>query len=97
MDDDPRKYEPHINTPRFQDYAGEFTPEPSVSISLSKDRQRVVDTVIALYNGKIAEHLEDFEAVYAKAAVYDDIMSFADTRYVIVDARHPLVSARCSH
>lgn len=82
MGDDPRKYEPRIDASKFQDDAGEFTPEPSESIPLSKDRQHAVDTVIALYNGKMAEHLEDFEAVYAKAAVYDDIMSFADTRCV---------------
>lgn len=79
MDDDPRKYEPHVNTAKFLDYAGEFTPAPD-SLKLKEDRQRVVDTVIAMYNGKIAEHLEDFEAVYAKASIYDDIASFADTR-----------------
>lgn len=80
MKDDPRNYEPHVTTSRFLDFKGEYTPNPSVSKTLSPDRKRVVDTVIAMYNGKIAEVLEDFEAVYAKESIYDDIMSFADTR-----------------
>lgn len=79
-DDDPRQYEPHVTTGRFLDYRGEYTPNPAASLRLPGDRQRVVDTVIAMYNGKIADHLDDFVAVYPKSAIYDDIMSFADTR-----------------
>ncbi|KAK9900342.1 hypothetical protein P389DRAFT_192614 [Cystobasidium minutum MCA 4210] len=80
MKDDPREYEPHVQTANFLDYRGEYTPHPADSLQLPEDRQRVVDTVIAMYNGKISEHLEDFEACYAKESIYDDIMSFADTR-----------------
>lgn len=82
MKDDPREYEPHVQTANFLDYRGEYTPHPADSLQLPEDRQRVVDTVIAMYNGKISEHLEDFEACYAKESIYDDIMSFADTRCV---------------
>lgn len=80
MKETAKDYEPHVTTSRFLDYRGEYTPNPSESQQLPEDRRRVVDLVIAMYNGKIEEHWEDFEACYAKDSIYDDIMSFADTR-----------------
>jgi hypothetical protein len=86
MSDDPRKYEPHVDTSDFLDSNGEYTPDSSKSIKLPQDRQRIVDTVVSMYSGKIESVLKDFEACYAKNSLYDDIMSFSDTRCVISSA-----------
>lgn len=82
MESDPRHYEPRVDTTAFLDSNGEYTPSTQKSLNLPPDRQRIVNTVIEMYNGQITDILDDFQAVYSKSSVYDDIMSFADTRYV---------------
>jgi hypothetical protein len=69
MTDDPRKYEPRVVTSEFLDAQGDYTPDPSKSVSLPPERQRIVDTVVALYSGKIASIPKEVEAVYAPKAV----------------------------
>lgn len=84
MEDDSRDYEPHVRTARFRDFRGEFTPlpYPGMTVDLTKDQQRLVDTILAMYNGKIAENLEDFEALYSKSVIYDNGLAFVESRYV---------------
>ena len=73
MTDEPRKYEPRVNTADFLDADGDYTPDASKSLQLTPERQRIVDTVIALYNGKAADSVQDIIDVYAPRSVYDDI------------------------
>ena len=80
MSNDPKAYEPHVNTADFLDSKGEYEPDPSQSVSLPADRQKIVDTVIAMYNGKMADNVQEMKATYHPKSVYDDILSFADTR-----------------
>lgn len=94
MKETAKDYEPHVTTSRFLDYRGEYTPNPSESRQLPEDRRRVVDLVIAMYNGKIEQHWEEFEACYSKDSIYDDIMSFADTR--CVGERHQYSAGYCT-
>lgn len=71
------------NAPTNEDYE----PTPSRSISLSADRQHILDSVLRLYSGS-ATHKDDSTGetdmrVYAKTAVYDDVWSYCDTRFKI--------------
>ncbi|QIW94696.1 hypothetical protein AMS68_000214 [Peltaster fructicola] len=72
-----------INAPTNEDYE----PTPSRSITLSANRQHIVDSVLRLYSGS-ATHKDDSTGeqdmrVYAKTSVYDDVWSYCDTRYKI--------------
>ena len=49
-------------------------------ITLSPERQKIVNSITALYSGSASE--SDM-LVYAEKAVYDDPWSFCDTRYKI--------------
>ena len=73
MTDDPRKYEPRVDTADFLDANGEYTPDASKSLQLTPERQKIVDTVVALYNGKAADVVQDVIDVYTPRSVYDDI------------------------
>lgn len=75
-----RKYEPHVNTADFLDADGEYTPVPAKSLPLPPERQKIVDTVIGMYNGRIKELAKDMERCYHEQSTYDDIMSFSNTR-----------------
>jgi len=71
------------SAPKNEDYE----PTPSQSITLTADRQAIVDAVIRLYSGS-GNHKDDSTGerdmhVYAKTSVYDDIASYCDTRYKI--------------
>ena len=79
---DPRQYEPRIDTAPFLDDQKEYSPVPSKSLSLPPERQKIVDTVIGMYNGRMKDLSGEMEEVYHEKSVYDDIMSFADTRCV---------------
>jgi len=68
-----RRFEPHLDTSKFLPYK----PNPEKSLALPKDRQRVVDAVIALYSSKASE---EATLHYHKESVYDDLLSFCDTR-----------------
>nr|OQO30804.1 hypothetical protein B0A51_01465 [Rachicladosporium sp. CCFEE 5018] len=71
------------NAPKNEDYE----PNPSKSISLSPDRQHILDSILRLYSGSgtndgEATGVKDMR-VYAHKAVYDDIASYCDTRFKI--------------
>jgi hypothetical protein len=80
MSEDPRSYEPHVNTADFLNSKGEYEPDASKSLSLPADRQRIVDTVVKMYNAQLDSCLEDYKATYHRSSVYDDILSFSNTR-----------------
>ena len=84
MNDDPRDYEPQVHTARFRDFRGEFTPlpYPGMTEQLTKDQERLVDTVIAMYAGTIAEHLNDFKVLYSTSVIFDDGLAYIQTRWV---------------
>lgn len=62
--------------------AGEvdYEPHPENSIPLSSEQEKIVDAICQLYG---AQPSEEVMQVYAEKAVYDDILSYADTRYKI--------------
>lgn len=87
---DPTKHEPHPNPqaltfnqsdPSKNTSAGvDYEPHPEQSIKLPDSRQKIVDAICTLYsNGASEENMQ----VYAEKAVYDDPLSFCDTRYKI--------------
>ncbi|EME39848.1 hypothetical protein DOTSEDRAFT_82630 [Dothistroma septosporum NZE10] len=65
----------------------DYEPHPEQSIPLSPERQHVLDSILRLYSGSgthdaNATGAQDMR-VYAKKSVYDDILSYCDTRYKI--------------
>jgi len=58
----------------------DYEPHPENSIKLSPERQHIVDSICRLYSGSASE--EDMQ-VYDEKAVYDDPLSYCDTRYKI--------------
>lgn len=72
MSDDPRKYEPRVDTSEFLDATGDYSPDPSKSLTLPPERQKIVDTVVALYSGQISNIPKDVEAVYAPRSVCEN-------------------------
>lgn len=58
----------------------DYEPHPEKSIPLDAERQKIVNSICNLYSGSASE--EDMQ-VYAAAAVYDDPLSYCDTRHKI--------------
>jgi hypothetical protein len=68
--------DPSKNTSSGVDYE----PYPDKSIPLDPAREKIVQSICALYSGSASE--SDMR-VYAEEAVYDDPWSYCDTRYKI--------------
>ncbi|KAI4740773.1 hypothetical protein E4T50_08806 [Aureobasidium sp. EXF-12298] len=58
----------------------DYEPHPEKSIKLEPEREKIVQSICALYSGGANEELMQ---VYAEKAVYDDPWSYCDTRYKI--------------
>ena len=58
----------------------DYRPDPSQSIPLPANRQKIVDAITSLYSGGASESLM---RVYASKAIYDDPWSYCDTRFKI--------------
>jgi len=58
----------------------DYEPHPEKSIKLEPEREKIVQSICALYSGGASEELMQ---VYAEKAVYDDPWSYCDTRYKI--------------
>ncbi|KAL5387082.1 hypothetical protein DPSP01_003692 [Paraphaeosphaeria sporulosa] len=58
----------------------DYEPHPEDSIPLEPKRERIVQAICNLYSGSASE--TDMQ-VYAEEAIYDDPLSFCDTRYKI--------------
>jgi hypothetical protein len=72
-----KKYERHPKPPLGPDGKASYAPDPSKSIPIPPERQSIVDTITRLYSCKATE--EDFK-VYDEKAIYDDPLSYCDTR-----------------
>lgn len=76
MTSNSRQFEPRHDASRFAPY----TPDPQNSLPLPPDRMAMLRDIISLYAGNPSE-----EAMrhYHEESVYDDPLSFCDTRYKI--------------
>ncbi|CAI4212368.1 unnamed protein product [Parascedosporium putredinis] len=72
--------EPHPELPTNEAGEVDYTPIPERSLSLSPGRQRIMQHILNLYCGSASE--SDMMA-YAEQAVYDDPLSYCDTRHKI--------------
>ncbi|KAI1613017.1 hypothetical protein EDD37DRAFT_648537 [Exophiala viscosa] len=84
-----KNYEPHPNPhklagddadPRNVSKNVDYEPHPERSVSISPEHKKIVDTITRLYCGSASE---DDMQVYAAKAIYDDPLSYCDTRYKI--------------
>ena len=74
------KFEPHPDAEALTGTEGkkiDYEPHPEKSIEISAEHEEIVRAITALYSGSASE--KDL-AVYAETAVYDDPLSFCDTR-----------------
>ena len=58
----------------------DFEPHPERSLKVSQEHQQIINAITNLYGGSASE--EDMQ-VYDNKAVYDDPLSYCDTRYKI--------------
>jgi hypothetical protein len=72
-----KKYEPHADTPKKPDGSADYAPDLSKSVSIPPERQAIVDTVQRLYSITFTD--KDLE-IYDSKAIYDDPLSYCDTR-----------------
>ncbi|KAL0631481.1 hypothetical protein Q9L58_009640 [Maublancomyces gigas] len=81
-----RQFEPRHDSSRFAPY----TPNPQNSLPLPSDRMAMLRDIISLYAGNPSE-----EAMrhYHEESVYDDPLSFCDTRYKIAGQWYGLPKA----
>ncbi|KAM3073455.1 hypothetical protein ACMFMG_004647 [Clarireedia jacksonii] len=80
-----KDHEPHPNPhalikPDSDSGEVNYTPNPSASISLSPEREKILKGITSLYSGSASE--EDMK-VYTENAIYDDPWSNCDSRYKI--------------
>ncbi|KAF2437118.1 hypothetical protein EJ08DRAFT_623626 [Tothia fuscella] len=77
---DPQALTGHSDPSRNSSTGVDYEPNPSASIKLEPNRQKIVESICNLYSGSASE--KDME-VYAEESVYDDPWSYCDTRYKI--------------
>ena len=65
----------------------DYTPHPSDSLPISPTHQHIVTSITNLYSGSASE--TDM-SVYSPKAIYDDPVSYCDTRYKIAGQWHGL-------
>ena len=58
----------------------DYEPHPERSLKVSAEHQHIIDAITNLYSGSCSE--EDMQ-VYDEKAIYDDPLSYCDTRYKI--------------
>jgi hypothetical protein len=80
-----KDHEPHPNPhalthPDSNNGEVNYTPNPSASIKLSPEREKILKGITSLYSGSASE--EDMR-VYTENAIYDDPWSYCDNRYKI--------------
>ena len=71
-----------------------YEPHPERSVKVSSEHQKIVDAIQRLYSGSSSE--QDME-VYSEKSIYDDPVSYCDTRYKIAGQWYglPKVSISC--
>ncbi|KIW68271.1 hypothetical protein PV04_04228 [Phialophora macrospora] len=82
-DDLHQKYEPHPDPRQLTGHEGkavDYEPRPEKSLKISPEHEAIVKSISNLYSGSASE--SDM-SVYAEKAIYDDPLSYCDTRYKI--------------
>ncbi|KAK4934246.1 hypothetical protein LTR28_010767, partial [Elasticomyces elasticus] len=77
---DPKALTSNSDTAQNSSSGVDYEPHPEKSIKLEPERQKIVDSICRLYSGSASE--EDMQ-VYAEKSIYDDPLSYCDTRYKI--------------
>ncbi|KAF2741459.1 hypothetical protein EJ04DRAFT_480859 [Polyplosphaeria fusca] len=77
---DPQALTGHSDPTQNNSAGIDYEPNPSKSISLEPEHEKIVKAICSLYAGSASE--EDMQ-VYAAESVYDDPWSYCDTRYKI--------------
>ncbi|PYH84400.1 hypothetical protein BO82DRAFT_430107 [Aspergillus uvarum CBS 121591] len=76
-----RTVEPHPTPPQDPStHQPSYAPNPDASLPLSPARRAIQHHILNLYGGSASE--SDMQ-VYAEQAIYDDPLSYCDTRYKI--------------
>jgi hypothetical protein len=77
------KFEPHPDPQGMTGHGAkevDYEPHAENSLKISPEHQEIVRAITALYSGSSNE--KDMN-VYAEKAIYDDPLSYCDTRYKI--------------
>ena len=77
------KHEPHPDPRKLTGHEGkavDYEPQPEKSLKISPEHEAVVEAITNLYSGSASE--KDM-LVYAEMAIYDDPLSYCDTRHKI--------------
>jgi hypothetical protein len=78
-----KRFEPHPNPQNLTGHESksvDYESHPENSLKISAEHQEIVRAITALYSGSSNE--KDMN-VYAEKAIYDDPLSYCDTRYKI--------------
>ena len=70
----------NADDPRNESKDVDYQPHPENSLQISPEHQHIIDCITRLYSGSASE--KDMQ-VYAEKAIYDDPLSYCDTRYKI--------------
>ena len=75
------KFEPHPDPQALRGVNKvDYEPYPEKSLKISPEHEQIVKTITDLYSGGASE---SNMMVYAEKAIYDDPLSYCDTRYKI--------------
>jgi len=77
------KHEPHPDPQQLTGHDNkpvDYAPNPEKSLKISPEHEAVIKSITNLYSGSSSE--KDM-MVYAEKAIYDDPLSYCDTRYKI--------------
>lgn len=78
-----KNHEPHPDPQKLTGHPGkpvDYEPHPEKSLKISPEHETVVKSITNLYSGSASE--KDM-MIYAEKAIYDDPLSYCDTRYKI--------------
>ena len=78
-----KSHEPHPDPQKLTGHPGkavDYEPHPDQSLQIPPEHEIIVKAITSLYSGSASE--KDM-LVYAETAIYDDPLSYCDTRYKI--------------
>ena len=79
------------DTPRNVNTDVDYEPHPEKSLKVSPEHEAIIKSITSLYSGSCSE--ADMEA-YAEKAIYDDPLSYSDSRYKIAGMVPQLASPK---
>jgi hypothetical protein len=77
------KFEPNPDTQALTGHGDklvDYEPHPENSLKISPEHEEIIRAITSLYSGSASE--KDMQ-VYAEKSIYDDPLSYCDTRYKI--------------